>query len=103
MLFISHRELQKRLNENLGKLEVLCIEAPITVPNGVAGEWHIFFVPSGTEDRIPLITSGANPRIRVLKKLHGLFMLLVSFGFSPVCIPIEPNQSCFFEANSSSS
>lgn len=76
-----------------GKLEILCVKAPYTVPNGVAGEWHMFFIPNDSLEKMPLVTSGVSPKIRVAKKLHGLFTLLVGLNISPITIPIIPNET----------
>jgi hypothetical protein len=97
MRIINHKELVSRLNSKSGKIEILCVEAPITVPNGVSGEWHLFFIPNGSQEKMPLVTSGVNPRIRIARKLHGLFTLMAGLNISPIVIPIVPNESSILE------
>ena len=95
MLFISFFEVRDRLREGVGKIEVKCIVTPEAITNAVAGEWEIYYISNALPDeRVPLVTSGRNPRLRVAKRLHGLFTLLHSLNLSPIEIPTIPGQAC---------
>lgn len=97
MYFVTQKKLRKYLLHKEGVMELICNKPPISGSDGVSGEWQIFYLPNGTKDRLPLITSSPDPKIRILTKLHGVFMLLVTTGVSPVSIPIMVGRSCSFD------
>ncbi len=87
MLFISLYEVRELLHKEMGSIEVECTVDPQVKMNAVVGIWHVYFAPNEGGPRVPIITSGKNPKIRVLKRLHGIFILLHQLGISPILIP----------------